>query len=132
MDNQSRGNKKKSFVSKKIFQIDVFALDKLIIPIHLTNHWCLAVIDFSKKEFQYYDSLGGGQTCFSVKFAFSPHFYQLIQKKKKMFLQELKKYLKDEHKDKKQKELDLTGWKEYVPKDIPHQQNGYDCGVFMW
>jgi sentrin-specific protease 2 (axin associating molecule) len=26
--------------------------------------------------------------------------------------------------------LDLTAWTDYVPKDIPQQANGCDCGVF--
>ena len=26
---------------------------------------------------------------------------------------------------------DLTGWSDNVPKDIPLQENGSDCGVFM-
>jgi sentrin-specific protease 1 len=39
--------------------------------------------------------------------------------------------LKDEHQNKKEKPLDLSGWLDYTPTDIPHQKNGYDCGVFM-
>ena len=28
-------------------------------------------------------------------------------------------------------EFELSGWSNHTPKDIPHQQNGSDCGVFM-
>lgn len=27
--------------------------------------------------------------------------------------------------------MDLSEWKNYVPKDIPRQGNSHDCGVFM-
>jgi Ulp1 family protease len=39
-------------------RIDVFAMDRVIFPIHLGSHWCLAVINFKEKKFEYYDSLG--------------------------------------------------------------------------
>ena len=41
------------------YQLKIFSYDKVIIPVHLGNHWCLAVINFRKKRFEYYDSLGG-------------------------------------------------------------------------
>lgn len=45
-------------------RIDVFSLDRVIIPIHLGSHWCLAVINFKAKKFEYYDSLGSpNQKC---------------------------------------------------------------------
>ena len=44
----------------------------------------------------------------------------------------LRRYLEDEHKDKKGEPLaDLAEWSEHVPANIPQQENGYDCGVFM-
>ena len=47
-------------------KIDLLAYDVILIPIHLGMHWCLAVIDCEKKEFVYYDSLGGrNQSCLS-------------------------------------------------------------------
>jgi sentrin-specific protease 1 len=30
-----------------------------------------------------------------------------------------------------QPEYDLNDWKDYIPEDIPLQDNGTDCGVFM-
>jgi sentrin-specific protease 1 len=34
-------------------------MEKVIVPVHLGNHWCLAVINFKEKRFEYYDSMGG-------------------------------------------------------------------------
>jgi sentrin-specific protease 1 len=43
------------------FQIDIFALDRLIVPINVSDaHWSLGVVDFLKKTISYYDSLGNG------------------------------------------------------------------------
>lgn len=39
-------------------QIDIFKLDYLLVPVHMGNHWCMAVADFGTKTFQYFDSLG--------------------------------------------------------------------------
>jgi len=85
-------------------------MDKVVVPIHLGNHWCLAVINFKQKRFEYYDSLGSSNdSC----------------------LKTLKKYLLDESMDKRKNPIDLSDWEDYQPKDIPLQKNGYDCGVFM-
>lgn len=96
-------------------KVDIFSLDKIIVPVHLGNHWCLAVINMVLKRIEYYDSLLGYPSCMKL----------------------LKKYLKDEWKDKKYSvdsslnpEFNLDGWVEYVPTDIPRQTNGYDCGIF--
>lgn len=38
-------------------------LDYMFIPVHVgNNHWCLAVVNFKLKRFEYYDSLGGNFT----------------------------------------------------------------------
>ena len=39
-------------------------------------------------------------------------------------------YLSEAHKDKKGSDLDMSGWKQIVAKNIPQQTNGWDCGVF--
>ena len=41
-----------------------------------------------------------------------------------------REYLNDESKDKKGVDFDLRNWTASTPKDIPHQMNGSDCGVF--
>ncbi|KAH3692800.1 sentrin-specific protease 1-like [Dreissena polymorpha] len=89
--------------------VDVLAVDYIIVPVHLGMHWCLAVINFKKKEIQYYDSMGGtNQKCLNL----------------------LKTYLCDESKEKKKKDFDLNGWNTVTMKDIPQQMNGSDCGMF--
>ncbi|XP_028393896.1 sentrin-specific protease 1-like isoform X2 [Dendronephthya gigantea] len=90
-------------------KVDLFAMDIILIPIHLGMHWCLAVIDIKQKIFTYYDSLKGeNPNC----------------------IQALRDYICTESLDKKKTPLDLTGWKNDSPKNIPEQLNGCDCGVF--
>lgn len=90
-------------------RVDIFAYDLLLVPIHLGVHWCLAVIDFRHSTIRYYDSMGGSNDeC----------------------LKALGKYLREESKDKRKKELDLTDWTYETVKDLPQQMNGSDCGMF--
>lgn len=96
-------------VQKWTRRIDLFAMDRVVVPIHLGNHWCLAVINLQDRRFEYYDSLGSSN---------------------RECLQRLRRYLQDEARDKKKIELDLADWGDHQPKDIPLQKNGYDCGVF--
>uniref|UniRef100_A0A8C2VY50 SUMO specific peptidase 1 n=2 Tax=Chinchilla lanigera TaxID=34839 RepID=A0A8C2VY50_CHILA len=92
-------------------KVDVFSVDILLVPIHLGVHWCLAVVDFRKKNITYYDSMGGinNEAC-------------------RILLQ----YLKQESVDKKRKEFDTNGWQLFSKKsqEIPQQMNGSDCGMF--
>lgn len=84
--------------------------DKIFVPIHKEVHWCLAVINKMEKKFQYLDSLGGRDG---------------------HVLKVLARYFVDEVKDKSGQDIDVSSWEcEYVD-DLPEQQNGYDCGVFM-
>ena len=88
---------------------DIFSFDMVLIPIHLGMHWCLAEINFVNKQLVYYDSLkGNNMNCIVA----------------------LKDYLLREFKDKKNENFDFSGWLELMPKDIPEQMNGCDCGVF--
>ncbi|ESN94866.1 hypothetical protein HELRODRAFT_102896 [Helobdella robusta] len=89
--------------------VDLFGHGLILVPVHLGVHWCLAVIDFYKKELQYYDSMGGdNRKCLDV----------------------LLTYLVDEMNDKKQEKFDTSGWVKILLKDIPQQMNGSDCGMF--
>ncbi|KAK9664726.1 hypothetical protein RND81_14G063700 [Saponaria officinalis] len=84
--------------------------DKIFVPIHKEVHWCLAVINNKDKTFQYLDSLGGRDS---------------------RVLSVLANYYVDEVKDKSGQDIDVNSWDlEYV-EDLPEQQNGFDCGVFM-
>jgi len=91
-------------------KVDIFSHDLILIPVHLGMHWCLSVIDFSNKKICYYDSLkGNNMKCIDA----------------------LKGYLDDESKEKRQQPFDLSDWSFEMPKSIPQQKNGCDCGVFM-
>ncbi|KAG8636567.1 ubiquitin-like-specific protease ESD4 isoform X2 [Manihot esculenta] len=41
------------------------------------------------------------------------------------------KYYVEEVKDKSKKDIDVSYWEREFLEDLPEQQNGYDCGVFM-
>nr|XP_061803493.1 sentrin-specific protease 1-like [Nerophis lumbriciformis] len=92
-------------------KMDIFSKDILLVPVHLSMHWCLSVVDFRKKSVTYFDSMGGNndEAC-------------------KVLLD----YIQQESKDKKGKELDTTGWTLHSKKrnEIPQQMNGSDCGMF--
>ena len=89
--------------------IDLFSCSRVILPVHLGSHWCLAVVDMARKELRYYDSLrGSGERCLRL----------------------LAGYLVDEMRAKQGKTLDLSKWSKITVKDLPRQSNGYDCGVF--
>ncbi|KAI7752522.1 hypothetical protein M8C21_015873 [Ambrosia artemisiifolia] len=84
--------------------------DKIFVPIHKEVHWCLAVINKKEEKFQYLDSHGGAD---------------------KKVLRMLAKYITDEVKDKTGKDIDVTSWEQEFVTDLPNQENGYDCGMFM-
>jgi len=88
-------------------------MDLVIVPIHCHgNHWTLAVINFSARRFEYYDSLRGGPD---------------------MVLVHLRRWLEDEHLAKKEQPYDTAEWTDIVwaRGETPQQRNGSDCGVFM-
>ncbi|XP_052189327.1 ubiquitin-like-specific protease ESD4 [Diospyros lotus] len=84
--------------------------DKIFVPIHKEVHWCLAVINKKDKKLQYLDSLGGIDS---------------------RVLKVLARYFVDEVKDKSGKDIDISSWQEEYVEDLPQQENGWDCGVFM-
>ena len=64
-------------------------------------------------RFEFYDALPSGSRDFEQRvFEF------------------LRNWLCDESLDKRKETLDLAGWTNYAPMNIPHQENGYDCGMF--
>ena len=38
----------------------ILEVDRVIMPVHLGNHWTCAVIDLAAKELVYHDSMGVG------------------------------------------------------------------------
>ncbi|KAK9325573.1 hypothetical protein V1517DRAFT_313704 [Lipomyces orientalis] len=84
--------------------------DYIFVPINVHNaHWCVSVINIKRRRFEYYDSLGGGSgNCFT----------------------HLREYIINECRTQSVPMDDIDGWDEYVSRDSPMQENGYDCGVF--
>ncbi|KAH9821697.1 hypothetical protein DFH28DRAFT_923187 [Melampsora americana] len=92
-------------------KFNLFEKDLIIFPINLMNsHWICGVINLEKKRFEVLDSFG------------FKHF---------MVFKKLRNYLMAEHLDKLKFELDLSEWIDYYHPEIPIQDNGYDCGVFV-
>ncbi|EPT26540.1 Ulp1 protease family, C-terminal catalytic domain-containing protein [Toxoplasma gondii ME49] len=98
--------------------VDIFAVDLILIPLHVNRlHWTLGVVDMrkGKRKIYFFDSLGGtNKTWFAT----------------------MRRYLQDEHADKRGKPLeDIEEW--CIPDDFasekytPQQANGFDCGVFI-
>ena len=93
-------------------RVDVFSLDKVIIPINVNDeHWFLAVIDFRTKKTQVFDSMGSIHA--------DVH-------------NTLHRWLQDEHRNKHGSELDSAEWGRQLngAYAVPRQLNGCDCGVF--
>lgn len=90
-------------------KVDIFSYDLLIVPVHLSMHWCMAIVDFRSKSIDYYDSMGSNNDkCLKI----------------------LYNYLQQEHSDKKRTEFNMKGWETRNVKKIPQQMNGSDCGMF--
>ncbi|XP_051481927.1 sentrin-specific protease 2 isoform X2 [Apus apus] len=93
-------------------KVDLFKQDLIIVPIHLRAHWALGVIDVRKKNIKYFDSLGqsGDKICDT-----------------------LFQYLQEESWVRRHLELTRSEWTLHSmePHEIPQQDNGSDCGVFM-
>ncbi|CAJ1941004.1 unnamed protein product [Sphenostylis stenocarpa] len=98
------------WTSQKKLGYGLHECDKIFIPIHKEIHWCLAVINKKDKKFQYLDSLRGTDN---------------------QVMKVLARYIVDEVKDKSGKDIDVSSWEKEFVEDLPEQQNGYDCGVFM-
>lgn len=99
--------------------VDIFTFEIILIPVFIpgcnskdkydNGHWCMAIIHMINKTIKYYDSMG------------APN---------KVVLHALAEYLKAESLDKKKVEFDMSGWQVENVKNIPQQDNPYDCGVF--
>uniref|UniRef100_J3KZR8 Ubiquitin-like protease family profile domain-containing protein n=1 Tax=Oryza brachyantha TaxID=4533 RepID=J3KZR8_ORYBR len=98
------------WTTKRKLGYSLIECDKIFIPIHKEVHWCLAVINIRDKKFQYLDSLGS----MDMK-----------------ALGILARYLVDEVKDKSGQHIDALSWKQEGVKNLPLQENGWDCGMFM-
>jgi len=92
--------------------IDIFSFDYVFVPIHLEQHWCLAIIDFRIKALMYYDPMGGDNM---------PALSALVN------------YLRQEHLHKKGWMLDMKMFAKETMKEFPQQDenNTADCGMFI-
>ncbi|XP_043276075.1 sentrin-specific protease 1-like [Venturia canescens] len=91
-------------------KVNIFKYEKVIVPINLGNHWCLATINFIAKTIMYYDS---------------------FKKENPRSLETLLQYLIEEARQKEGEPIMREKWHLAAKMDIPRQSNGYDCGVFV-
>jgi sentrin-specific protease 1 len=99
--------------------VDLLKMDKIIIPICVGgNHWTMACINIRDRQFEYYDSM-----------IWNPNHREIGN----IVLDKLCKYLEDDVKDKHKITLHSNRWRRFVysEKEIPQQENGFDCGVFL-
>ncbi|XP_025192463.1 sentrin-specific protease 1-like [Melanaphis sacchari] len=101
-----------NMVKRWVRKIDVFSKKKLLFPIHLQNcnHWVLVCVNFELKQIQYYDSLKRHNL--EVQ-------YNIFQ------------YLNEQYLETIGSSLCTKNWKMVTVSDIPYQENGHDCGVFV-
>ncbi|NWW42236.1 SENP2 protease, partial [Pedionomus torquatus] len=92
--------------------VDIFKYDIILVPVHQKMHWTLVVMDFRENTVKHFDSMGqkGDKIC-----------------------RTLLKYLQEESCDKRNMRMDLSEWTIHSmgAPEIPQQQNGNDCGVFI-
>ncbi|XVE65609.1 hypothetical protein DITRI_Ditri08aG0014100 [Diplodiscus trichospermus] len=100
----------KRWTSQRKLGYFLFDCDKIFVPIHKDIHWCLAVINKKEQKIQYLDSLRGRDA---------------------KVLNALAKYFVEEVKDKSGKDIDINSWEREYVEDLPVQENGFDCGMFM-
>lgn len=102
-----------NYVDVVLAQVDIFAHDLILLPIHLGTHWCCATINFGKKQFQYYDSLRGSNAqCLSaLRYA-----HGLGAGMHSLGCSSFRQYIVCESRDKRQQEYDLSAWADYSPK----------------
>ena len=88
----------------------------ILVPIHKPGHWVLGAVltEFegtkNVHKFVYLDSLKGEDE----------NFYTFMQR-----------YVEDEYKDKRGMYTHKREFKSRDDQEVPHQSNGYDCGVWV-
>ncbi|KAK4024551.1 hypothetical protein OUZ56_009973 [Daphnia magna] len=89
----------------QVMKINVLETDLILIPLNINNvHWTLATLSCNEKLLKFYDSLGGEGGDF-LKLILQ-HFASLTN-------------------------TSFNEWTIEVMKNIPRQENSYDCGVFV-
>lgn len=91
--------------------VDIFQRRMILFPINDSgNRWTLAAADVAEMTITYYDSLKGDGT---------HHMKNIL------------KYDRREYKSKKKKVLNKAEWVLKNVSNVPVEENGVDCGVFM-
>ena len=90
---------------------DIFSLRHVFFQIHVAqNHWCCAVVFVETKRIRFYDSYRGAGI---------------------EFTKAIKKYLEREWNDTKAPTaFQSNDWIIEVPKNVPLQLDGCNCGIF--
>ena len=93
-------------------KFDIFSKDVILIPVnHNNSHWTAAAINFRRKRIESYDSMGMARSAVhKVLVALLPFTEGLGS----LLPKALRKYLDDEHRNKKKKPFDFTGWVDWV------------------
>ena len=60
-------NSTKCYLTFSTVQVDIFKYQLVLIPIHSGCHWSLVVLDCRKEQIEYYDSLGGSGTSYTLR-----------------------------------------------------------------
>ncbi|XP_072034380.1 sentrin-specific protease 3-like [Amphiura filiformis] len=106
----SKPNKGYDSVRRWTDQVDLFAQDLVLIPVHIRNHWTLAAIHVQQHRIEYYNSLGSNN---------SRVMGNLIQ------------YLRREASTRERHLFTALKWGTGFMKGLPQQKNGSDCGVYV-
>uniref|UniRef100_A0A0D9Y8B2 Ubiquitin-like protease family profile domain-containing protein n=1 Tax=Oryza glumipatula TaxID=40148 RepID=A0A0D9Y8B2_9ORYZ len=123
------------WTTKRKLGYSLLECDKIFVPIHKEVHWCLAVINIRDKKFQFLDSLGS----MDMK-ALRTLLLGFVSIRENLMAFEIPfltstevmaRYLVDEVKDKSGQHIDALSWKQEGVKNLPLQENGWDCGMFM-
>jgi len=114
MDHQEKGGSKCYTYSNvrrwtKRKKLDIFQLDRVVVPVHEGVHWTCAVVDFVAKRIDYFDSMHiENPACTDA----------------------LAQWVQDESLDKKGVHFALDDWTIGMVESAPSQDNSFDCGVF--
>jgi len=93
--------------------VSIDAVDVILVPIHSKDHWALGVVYPRQHTIEAFDSLTPGGAL------------------SRLFCNTMRRWLKDEIKAKGITALDPRRFRFVLPKNIPTQQNGFDCGMFV-
>jgi sentrin-specific protease 1 len=100
------------------FMTDLFKVNYLLIPICNNLHWTLIWIDMDLRAVYYLNSLCSVENFDFVKKCFNG-------------VKDLLKRSYAVYSDQTKVTLDLNDWKFSKFKNLPQQNNGYDCGAFI-